>query len=143
MSQKLDRTRIAELAQIVPDQATLAAIPHPPRTFELPSMLYGLTATAYLGFIGILGTAFSTRELILPLAIITVLFVAAFVVPAMWARTQPDSADNPLSWGQFRNRGVMTNTGRMTAGDATVQVLVLPTLILLWAVAVAVIAALT
>lgn len=143
MTQKLDRVRIAELAQIVPDRATLEAIPHPPRTFELPSMLYGLTAAAYLCFIGILATAFATREIILPIAVIAVLIVAGFAVPGLWARMQPDSAADALSWGQFRNRGIMTHTGRMNASDATIQVLVLPGLILFWAVAVAAIAALT
>ena len=81
--------------------------------------------------------------MILPIAIIAVLIAAGFGVPALWTRMQPDSAGRALTWGEFRQRGIVTHTGRMTAGDATVQVLVLPTLILLWAGAVATIAALT
>ena len=149
MTRKLDRTQIAELAWIVaPAAATPAAtvqpaVAHPARTFELPGILYGLTVAAYFGFIAVLAAAFATHELILPIAIIAVLIVAGFGVPALWSRMQPDSAGRALTWGEFRQRGIATHTGRMTAGDATVQVLVLPTLILLWAGAVATIAALT
>ncbi|MDP3674116.1 MAG: hypothetical protein Q8R44_03315 [Novosphingobium sp.] len=143
MTRKLDRTQIAQLAQIVPDRATLEAVPHPPRTFELPGVLYAITVAAYFGFIAVLAAAFATREMILPTAIIVVLIVAGFGVPSLWARMKPDDAGAPLTWGQFSQRGIMTHTGRMSAGDATIQVLILPTLILLWAGAVATIAALT
>ena len=61
MTRKLDRTQIAELAWIVaPAAATPAAtVAHPPRTFELPRILYGLTIAAYFGFIAVLGAAFA------------------------------------------------------------------------------------
>ena len=143
MTRKLDRTQIAELAQIVAPRVSALSVAHPPRTFEMPPMLYALTVAAYLGFVAILATAFATHELIVPVAIIAVLIVAGFGVPALWARMQPDTAGRALSWGQFRQRGIMTHTGRISAGDAAIQVLILPTLILLWAVAVATIAALT
>lgn len=35
----------------------------------------------------------------------------------------------------------MTNTGRLTAGEASAQVLVLPVLLVIWGIAIAVIAA--
>ena len=142
MTRKLDRTQIAGLARIVVPQGSALTVSHPPRTFEMPPILYAVTVTAYLGFVAILAMAFATRELILPVAIIAILIVAGFGVPALWARMQRATAGRPLSWGEFRKRGIMTHTGRMTAGDATIQVLILPTLILLWAVAVATIAAL-
>jgi hypothetical protein len=144
MTRKLDRTQIAQVANVVtPGHAHSTTVAHPARTFELPPVLYLLTAAAYLSFVAVLATAFATRELILPIAVIAILIVAGFTVPGLWARMQPDSAGSALSWSQFRNRGIVTHTGRMTAGDAATQVLVLPTLILLWAVAVAIIAALT
>ena len=143
MTRKLDRTQIAELARIVAPHVSALPVAHPPRTFEMPPILYALTIAAYLGFVAILATAFATHELIVPVAIIAVLIVAGFGVPALWARMQPDTAARALSWGQFRQRGIMTHTGRINAGDAAIQVLILPTLILLWAVAVATIAALT
>jgi hypothetical protein len=143
MTRKLDRTQIAQVARVVtPATVAQPAVEHPPRTFELPGVLFGLSAAAYFGFVALLATAFATGELILPAAVIAILITAGFGVPALWARMQPGSAGRALGWGEFRRRGIMTHTGRMTAGDATVQVLILPTLILLWAVAVATIAAL-
>lgn len=144
MTRKLDRTQIADVARIVAHEtAAPPAVEHPARTFEMPPVLYALTAGAYLCFVAVLATAFSTRELILPIAIIAILIVAGFTVPALWARMRSESRGRALTWGQFRNRGIATYTGRMTAGDATIQVLVLPTLILLWGVTFATIAALT
>ena len=144
MTRKLDRTQIAQVARIVAHEtATAPTVAHPARTFEMPPRLYALTAAAYLSFVAVLATAFATRELILPIAVIAILIVAGFGVPAMWARMQPDTAGRALGWSQFRQHGIVTHTGRMTASDATIQVLVLPTLILLWAVAVATIAAFT
>lgn len=144
MTRKLDRTQIADVARIVAHETAITpAIAHPARTFEMPPVLYALTAAAYLSFVAILATAFATREMILPVAIIAILIVAGFGVPSLWARMQPETAGAPLSWSEFSRRGIMTHTGRMTASDATIQVLVLPTLILLWAVAVATIAAFT
>ena len=39
-----------------------------------------------------------------------------------------------LSWSEFRRLGVMTATGRLDAGQAALQVLILPVLILAWVV---------
>jgi len=141
MTRKLDRTQIAQIARIV-TPATAPAIAHPPRSFELPTRLYALTVSAYLAFIAVLVTAFATREMILPAAIFVVFIAGGFGVPAMWARMHPETRDRALDWSAFRRAGIQTHTGRMTAGDATIQVLVLPALILLWGVTIAVIAAL-
>lgn len=142
MTRKLDRTQIAQVANFV-TPATATSVAHPARTFELPPMLYALTAGAYLCFIALLATAFATNELFLPVAVMAILIVAGFGVPMLWTKMQPDNKDVALTWGQFRNRGIETHTGRMTAGDATTQVLVLPTLILLWGVTFVTITALT
>jgi hypothetical protein len=144
MTRKLDRTQIADVANFVSHEApTQSTVAHPARTFELPPVLYALTACAYLCFIGLLATAFATNELLLPIAVMAILIVAGFGVPMLWTRMRPDNRDLALTWGQFRNRGIQTYTGRMSAGDATIQVLVLPTLILLWGVTFVTIAALT
>ena len=144
MTRKLDRTQIAQVARIVaPQKSAPPVVAHPARTFELPGVLYALTVIAYLGFVAILATAFAAREMILPVAIIAVLIAAGFGVPALWARMQTDDAGSSLTWGQFSQRGIMTHTGRIAAGDATIQVLILPTLILLWGVTFVTIAALT
>ncbi|QGN54396.1 hypothetical protein [Novosphingobium sp. Gsoil 351] len=144
MTRKFDRTQIADVARIVAHEAAAPrAVAHPARTFEMPPRLYALTAAAYLSFVAVLATAFATRELILPIAVIAILIGAGFGVPALWARMRPETKGRAMGWSEFRNRGIMTYTGRMNAADATTQVLVLPTLILLWAVAVATIAAFT
>lgn len=56
-------------------------------------------------------------------------------------RVAHSSESSPRTWGQFRNRGIVTATGRLSASEASIQVLMLPGLMLLWAVVVAVIAA--
>ena len=70
----------------------------------------------------------------------TLLIVAAFGVPAIWTRLR-DNVSEPETLGEFETRGIMTNTGRLTARDATTQVLILPVLLVCWGLAVAVIAA--
>jgi ABC-type dipeptide/oligopeptide/nickel transport system permease subunit len=110
------------------------------RNFGLPTTLYGATIACYLGFLVIVGTAFANPVLAIPLAIIVLLVVAAFGVPAIWTRLR-DNPSEPQTLGEFETRGIMTNTGRLSARDATTQVLVLPVLLVVWGIAIAVIAA--
>lgn len=110
------------------------------RNFGLPSALYSATIACYLGFMVIVGTAFANPVLAIPLAVIVLLIAAAFGVPAIWTRLR-DNASEPETLGEFETRGIMTNTGRLTARDATTQMLILPVLLVLWGLAVAVIAA--
>jgi ABC-type dipeptide/oligopeptide/nickel transport system permease subunit len=110
------------------------------RNFGLPTTLYGATIACYLGFLVIVGSAFANPVLAIPLAIIVLLVVAAFGVPAIWTRLK-DNPSEPQTLGEFETRGIMTNTGRLSARDATTQVLVLPVLLVVWGIAIAVIAA--
>jgi ABC-type dipeptide/oligopeptide/nickel transport system permease subunit len=110
------------------------------RNFGLPTTLYGATIACYLGFLVIVGSAFANPVLAIPLAIIVLLVVAAFGVPAIWTRLK-DNPSQPQTLGEFETRGIMTNTGRLSARDATTQVLVLPVLLVVWGIAIAVIAA--
>ena len=75
------------------------------------------------------------------MAVFVVFIAMAFGVPAMWMRMKPDHPQRLTPWGRFRQQGIMTAYGRSTAGAATVQVLILPALILLWGLAVVTIAA--
>ena len=43
--------------------------------------------------------------------------------------------------GEFAVNGIMTHTGRLAARDATIQMLILPVLLVVWGLTVAVIAA--
>ncbi|WP_086619429.1 hypothetical protein [Erythrobacter tepidarius] len=110
------------------------------RNFGLPTALYATTIACYLGFLAVVGSAFANPVLAIPLAIIVLLIAAAFGVPAIWTRLK-DNASEPETLGEFEARGVMTNTGRLSARDAATQVLILPVLLVCWGIAVAVIAA--
>jgi ABC-type dipeptide/oligopeptide/nickel transport system permease subunit len=110
------------------------------RNFGLPTALYGATIACYLGFLVIVGSAFANPVLAIPMAIIVLLIAAGFGVPAIWTRLA-GNASEPQTLGEFETRGVMTHTGRLAPKDATIQVLILPVLLVVWGLSVAVIAA--
>lgn len=134
------RISTAELAQV-------AAISDAPiqtkvdRNFGLPSGLYAATVGLYLGFIGLMAVLFANPELAIPLVIFAGFVAFAFGLCAAWAHMQPENDTRPLSWGQFSNRGIQTLSGPLSAGQASVQVLILPVLIMVWGLAIAVIVA--
>jgi hypothetical protein len=110
------------------------------RNFGLPTALFGASIACYLGFLLIVGSAFANPVLAIPMAVIVLLMAAGFGVPAIWTRLAGNtSAAQTL--GEFEARGIMTNTGRLAPRDATIQVLILPVLLVVWGLAVAVIAA--
>lgn len=110
------------------------------RNFGLPTALYGATVGCYLGFLLIVGSAFANPVLAIPMAIFVLFIVAAFGVPAVWTRLAGNTSA-PQTLGEFETRGIMTSTGRLAPKDATIQVLILPVLLVVWGLAVAVIAA--
>lgn len=145
MAQKLNRAAIAAHAD-VHDELPSAHEPHRvDRTFELPSGLYVATAGCYLVFLATTGLAFSHAELIIPMVVLVLLIVAAFGLPGVWSGLAPDSSatfgSKPKSWARFQRDGINSLTGHNTAGEATVQVLILPALIVIWGLAVVTIAA--
>ena len=138
MSRHLERDTIAKQADIHPH---LPAKQPVDRTFEMPRQVYGTAVGLYLGFIATMALCFGNPELILPMALFAFIIVAGFGVPTLWARMAPESRKSALSWGRFQGQGIDTLTGRLTAGEAMGQVLVLPVLIFLWGLAVVTIAA--
>jgi len=112
------------------------------RNFELPAGLYLGTAAAYFAFLGVMAVGFGNPGLILPMAIFAVFIAMFFAVPAMWMRMGPENPQRLTSWARFRRQGVMTAFGHASANAATVQVMILPVLILVWGFAVVTIAAL-
>lgn len=130
-------------ARVVKQPATAPVVRHQveaDRNFGLPRALYGATITCYLGFLVIIGTAFANPGLAIPMAICAIIIVAGFAVPAVWTRLR-DNPSAPQTLGEFEARGIMTHTGRLNASEATIQVLILPVLLVVWGIAVAVIAA--
>lgn len=126
------------------DVATVSAEPartRVDRTFGLPTGLFAATVFCYLAFVGLMGALFANPGLAIPLVIFAGFIIAAFGLAGWWAKMQPENDSKPLTWGQFTHRGVQTGTGPLTAGEASVQVLILPVLILFWGVSIAVIVA--
>ena len=111
------------------------------RSFELPTGLYAATVGLYLSFLAIMFTTFSSPGLVLPMVIFALFTVALFATPAIWTRLK-DNASLPMTWGRFLESGIMTHTGLCSSRDAAVQMLILPVLIVGWALAIAIIAAL-
>jgi hypothetical protein len=141
MVQKLDRATIARQA-IVHDAPPLARRNAPlDRSFELPTALYATTVALFLGYIALMAVGFANPEMILPVAIFVLFIVAAFGVPALWVRLQPDNPVRAMTMLRFRENGIETETGHCSAGAASVQVLILPVLLMAWGVAVVTIAA--
>lgn len=130
----------AELERI----ATSAAQPvrtRVDRSFGLPSGLYFATVGLYVGFIGIMTAAFHNPELILPLGVIVGSIIFGFGINRTWAGMKPDNDSKPATWGQFASKGVQTLSGHLTASEASIQVLMLPVLIVFWGLCTALIAA--
>lgn len=103
-------------------------------------LFYAATAACYLGFLLVVGTAFANPKLAIPMAIFVAFIVAGFGVPAVWTRLAGNTSA-PQTMGEFALKGIMTHTGRLAPQDATIQLLILPVLLVVWGVVVAVIAA--
>lgn len=113
------------------------------RNFGLPTGLYAATVGLYLAFLAVMSALFMNAGLVLPMVVIVGFVVFAFAVAGVWAGMKPDNDTHPLSWGQFVNRGIQTLSGSLTSGEASVQVLILPVLILFWGASIAVIVAIS
>ena len=139
MSKHLTRELVAEQARIVAAPKRAVEVD---RSFELPKGLYVATVGLYLGFLAVMAAGLSTPGLIIPMAIFTLFIVAGFALPAIWTRIAPHHGKSNMSWTRLVRRGVVTHTGRVTARDASVQMLILPALIFSWGLAIVTIAAL-
>ena len=140
MAQILNREQLAQVAVIHSEDALprAAAVD---RTFELPTGLYVATVGLFMAYLATMTLGFGNPGLALPMAIFVLFILAAFGVPAIWATMKPDDASSALSWSRFARDGVQTESGRLDARAAMVQVLILPALILIWGIAAVTIAA--
>ena len=151
MAERLTRQLVAEKA-IVHEASALRMPTTVDRNFELPAALYVGTVAGYFGFLGLMVLAFGNPALVIPMAIFVIFIAMLFGVAAMWMRMKrprhrearfrhPVHPQRLTPWSRFRQEGIMTAYGRCSASAATVQVLILPGLILLWGLAVTIIAA--
>lgn len=127
-------------ARVVEQPASVRHQVETDRSFGLPTALYAATVGCYLGFLVIVGSAFAHPELAIPMAIFVVFIVAGFGVPSLWTRLRGNESVPP-TMGEFGVKGIMTHTGRLAPRDATIQMLILPVLLVVWGIAIAVIAA--
>lgn len=111
------------------------------RSFDLPNGLFIATVGLYFAFLAVMAAAFADPGLIVPMAIFYIYIIMAFGVPALWVQMKPDHGGKALSWSMFMREGVATHTGQMAGRDATIQVLILPVLILGWGAGIAAIVA--
>ena len=106
------------------------------QSFELPGGLYAAMATMFAGFIVVLAFGFPGGHMGVAYGVIFAFLAAFFAIPASFQQKQG------LSWAMFRYKGIQTATGRSSATEATVLVLLLPFLILCFGIAIVSIAAL-
>lgn len=112
------------------------------RTFELPPALHIAMALMFLSFVTVLSFAFRSPGMAVPFGVFVAFIIAFFTVPALWAGMSPEeNCSRALRWREFMDNGIATQTGRASGAEAAVLVLLLPALILFWAIAVAIIAA--
>ena len=116
-------------------------VPEVDRSFQLPKGLFVATGALFFAFLGVMTLGFSAPGLVVPLAICAVFLGMFFGVAAVFVRADPEASRKMMTWAVFRRDGIATYTGPMSARDATVQMMVLPVLILLWGFAVVTIAA--
>lgn len=127
---------LAARADIVAPPAPRACEDH---SFEMPTGIYVAMALCFAGAIAVLAFAFRS-EMAVSYGIVFAFLAAFFAIPVIFVRTGRGS--KALDWSGFREKGIATATGRTGGGEAAMLVLLLPFLILCWAIAVATIAAL-
>jgi hypothetical protein len=133
MSERLHRELIADRA-IIHERPPIAH--KVDRCFEVPKAFYAATVGLYLGFLAILGFGLSSPELGIPMAIFVLFVVSGFGVPMIWTKLAPDSGVKPMGMGDLKRLGLSTYSGKLTSRDVALQMLILPILIVCWAMAI-------
>jgi hypothetical protein len=100
------------------------------RVFDLHPAVHFMLIGTYFAFAGILCLTFMGEDLKLPAVIIALGIFSLFVTPGLWARVVADDGAPKQSWAEFMQEGVDCITGRLTAGQALAQIMVLPGLML-------------
>jgi hypothetical protein len=109
----------------------------------MPNGVYVAMALCFAGAITVFALSFHSGMAV-SFGIIFFFLAAFFAIPAVFVRTSRGRGGNTKArgWYEFVDRGIVTATGRTKASEAATLVLMLPVLILAWAIAVAIIAAL-
>lgn len=112
-------------------------------SFELPTALYIVTGALFLGFVSVLSLTFASPGMAVPFGIIVAFLIAFFAIPTIFVcAARGEYGSRSLYWSEFMKNGLAIEHGRCSGRDAAVLVLLLPTLIFCFGLAVAVIVAL-
>ncbi len=129
----------------IEQKARIVAAPLKPnrgeRVFDIHPGVHAILIGTYFAFAGILLTAFMGENLVVPSAIVLIGIASLFVTPGLWARVSPNDGLRKQSWSEFMAEGIECITGRLTAGQALAQILVLPGLMVSLALVFAVVKA--
>jgi len=140
MSRRQTREQLLVREEIVAAPAKRAC---EDQSFELPTAIYIAMISMFAGFIAVLSLAFRGGHMAVVYGVIFAFIAAFFAVPALFPGQVPEeNRISALSLFDFGHRGIATATGRASAREATILVLLLPTLILCFGIAVAIIATL-
>lgn len=129
-------------AAITPQSMTVLRRNRAERVFDLHPLLHIALFGGFAAFLAILAAGMMERQLIIPMAICFVFVAAAFTTPALWACIIGAQPGRKQSWSEFMEDGIETATGHLGGGAIVVQVLILPALLTLWALAIVTIKAL-
>ncbi len=138
MSVHLNHSVLIGRAEVVAPPALRAC---KDQNFELPPVLYGVMVAMFFGAVAVMAIGFADRTIVVPMAINFAFLIAFFGVPTALVKATPGNDSRPLHWRDFIEKGISTATGHCSAGEASMLVLLLPGLVLLWALAVVTIAA--
>ncbi len=142
MSVHYSESALREVASRAPASAAPRLSNRAERTFGLHPALFIATIGSYFAFLAILAAAFMNPNLLIPYAIFVAYLVMYFAVPGLWSKVAGRPVGRFQSWAEFRSEGMDILTGHISSGGAVAQVLALPLLIVGFAAAVALIAAL-
>ena len=139
MTRRLNQAQLVAREEIASPPALSSPRACNSRSFDLPGGIYAAMVLMIVGAFAVLAAMLRTNMLV-SFGVIFALLAAFFGIPAIFVRVSPNESARPLSWDAFLSRGVETATGATKASEATVLVLILPFLILCWAITVAIIA---
>jgi hypothetical protein len=111
------------------------------QSFELPGGVFIAMAALFAGTVAVLSLALP-GHMGVSFAIIFAFLVAFFAIPAIFVGAAPGTS-GAIRWSEFMRKGITTGSGHSSGGSAALLVLMLPFLIFCFAIAVAMIVALT
>ena len=137
MTRHIQHAKLLSREEVVPSPAPRAC---QDQGFELPPVLFRAMAALFLGLLAVLWIGLAEPHLIVPMGVNFAFLTAFFAVPAAFVGVTGKEG-RPLGWSEFMQKGIQTATGHSSGREATTLILILPTLIFFWALAIVAITA--